>query len=343
MHLFRFIALIVADFLGYAAWKFREERGSISFDQATARAFHATLSTLYQQEKSLLENQLTSVHRGVKGEKDSFDRLGPVIATDIADRHGDTQYLNPKHSKRWDILVPSEAAVLLDKEDEIRALINPTSEYTKTIAAALGRRADKHVINAAVGDIKAGQWIPLIYDGTNFEIFNGIPNNAAAGGGGVIVLDQTATDVTVGNTTTETTVYSKSIPGGTLGTVGKLRLTIHWRQKNHAGGDGISLTVRYKFGATTLITENTGDINMTAFGDQTSIFELMADTATNTQLAKSLHIGINNGVASLFTARGPASEDSTAAKTLAVTFQWSAAGGANQSAVMEHATLEQVK
>ncbi|HEY1268825.1 MAG TPA: phage capsid protein [Candidatus Binatia bacterium] len=157
MHLFRFIALIVADFLGYAAWKLREQRGSISFDQATARAFHATLSTLYQQEKSLLENQLTSVHRGVKGEKDSFDRLGPVIATDIADRHGDTQYLNPKHSKRWDILVPSEAAVLLDKEDEIRALINPTSEYTKTIAAALGRRADKHVINAAVGVALEGQ------------------------------------------------------------------------------------------------------------------------------------------------------------------------------------------
>ncbi len=157
MHLIRFIALIVADFVGYMAWKFREERGSISFDQATARAFHATLSTLYQQEKSLLENQLTSVHRGVKGEKDSFDRLGPVIAADIADRHGDTQYLNPKHSKRWDILVPSEAAVLLDKEDEIRALINPTSEYTKTIAAALGRRADKHVINAAVGVALEGQ------------------------------------------------------------------------------------------------------------------------------------------------------------------------------------------
>ena len=122
-----------------------------------------------------------------------------------------------------------------------------------------------------------------------------------------------------------------------------MRLTIHWRQKNHTGGDGISLTIRYKFGATTLITENTGDINMTAFGDQASVFELMADTATNAQLAKLVHIGINNGVASLFTGRGTASEDSTAAKTLAVTFQWSAAGGANQSAVMEHATLEQVK
>ncbi len=195
----------------------------------------------------------------------------------------------------------------------------------------------------ADNDIKAGQWIPLIYDGTNFEIFNGIPNNGTAGGGGVTVLDQTATDVTVGNTTTETTVYSKSIPGGTLGTVGKLRLTLHWRQKNNAGGDGISLTVRCKFGATTLITENTGDINMTAFGDQTSIFELMADMVTNAQLAKSLHIGINNGVASLFTGRGTASEDSTTAKTLVVTFQWSAAGGANQSSVMEHATLELVK
>jgi hypothetical protein len=157
MHLFKFLVALFLDFLGFMLWKIQEQRGSISFDQATARAFHATLDSLYQQDKSRLENIIQNVHRGVKGEKDSFDRLGPVIASDIADRHGDTQYLNPKHSKRWDILVPSEGAVLLDKEDDVRALINPTSEYTKAISSSLGRRADKHVIAAAVGSALEGQ------------------------------------------------------------------------------------------------------------------------------------------------------------------------------------------
>jgi hypothetical protein len=193
----------------------------------------------------------------------------------------------------------------------------------------------------ADNDIKAGQWIPLIYDGANFEIFNGIPNNAA-GGGGVTVLDQTATDVTVGNTTTETTVYTKSIPGGTLGTVGKLRLTIHWRMKQHAAGT--MATLRLKYGATTVISESIADINQLTFAEQISAFELMGDTINTLQVAKTLHEGIVNGGPSLINIlRGTSAVDSSASQTLAVTFQWSAADGANQSAVIEHATLELVK
>ncbi len=149
------------------------------------------------------------------------------------------------------------------------------------------------------------------------------------------VLDQTATDITVGNTAAETTIYSKSITGGTLGSIGMLRLTLMLRAKTEDNGSGdpaASFTLRFKYGSTTLITvANSSAGVIPSYVESIPVFYLLGDTATNIQLGK------------FGAARGTAAEDSTAAKTLAVTLQWSSAAGANQSAVMEHATLEVVK
>jgi hypothetical protein len=53
------------------------------------------------------------------------------------------------------------------------ATININSLGAKSITKTRG-------VALADTDIKAGQWVPLIYDGTNFEIFNGIANNTGA-------------------------------------------------------------------------------------------------------------------------------------------------------------------
>ncbi|GEM_PF-5156170 len=209
------------------------------------------------------------------------------------------------------------------------ATININSLGIKSITKNKG-------VALADNDIKAGQWIPLIYDGTNFEIFNGIPNNVAAGGG-VTVLDQTATDVTVGNTTTETTVYTFSVPGGTLGTKGKLRLTLHLRAKQHGVNDGTTFTLRFKYGSTTVMSIAGIDPAFQTFIEYIISFELMGDTTINSQLAKTYVFGSGS------IGRGVSAEDSSLPKNLAVTFQWSISGGASQAAVVEHATLEQVK
>jgi hypothetical protein len=52
------------------------------------------------------------------------------------------------------------------------ATININSLGAKSITKTRG-------VALADNDIKAGQWAPLIYDGTNFEMFNGIANNAS--------------------------------------------------------------------------------------------------------------------------------------------------------------------
>jgi hypothetical protein len=53
---------------------------------------------------------------------------------------------------------------------------------------------------------------------------------------------------TVSGTTSETTVYTYTVPGGTLGTNKMIRLTALCA----AGGQTSSITIRVKFGATTI-------------------------------------------------------------------------------------------
>lgn len=139
-------------------WAIANQRGSVSIDVAFVKQYHDMLKLQYQQTGSKVLNLITPlmVHRGVKGEMDEHDRLGAAEATDITTRHGDTTYLNPVHSRRWARLVPSEGAVLIDRSDKVRTLIDAQSGYRSTVVSALGRRTDRHIINAAVGTALTG-------------------------------------------------------------------------------------------------------------------------------------------------------------------------------------------
>lgn len=126
---------------------------SVTVDQTWVHRFHDTLMLTYQQMGSRLTNLLdrSNVHRDVNAAIDYFDRLGNVIANDVVAPFGPTQILNPEHSRRAAFLQSSDAAVLVSDENTLRAMINPQNGYLRTIVAALGRRADRHIIDAALG------------------------------------------------------------------------------------------------------------------------------------------------------------------------------------------------
>src|SRR3990167_8518254 len=63
----------------------------------------------------------------------------------------ETKILNPEHSRRAVTLQSSDAAVLVSDEHTLRSMVNPQNGYTNTIVYALGRRADKHIIDALTG------------------------------------------------------------------------------------------------------------------------------------------------------------------------------------------------
>jgi Phage capsid protein len=103
-----------------------------------------------QQRASKLRN-LVELEPAVVGKRQSFDKLGTTTARTKDTRHGDTTYGNIAHGRRWANLVSYFDAQLLDKEDAVRVLNDPKSKYALAIAAALGRKIDDLVIDAATG------------------------------------------------------------------------------------------------------------------------------------------------------------------------------------------------
>lgn len=126
---------------------------SATADQAWIYQFHDTLNLTYQQKGSLLENLSAPgmVHRGVNAAIDHHERLGNLIANDVISPFSPASALNPEHSRRAVTLQSSDARVLVADENTLRSMVNPTNGYTQTIVSALGRRADKHIIDALRG------------------------------------------------------------------------------------------------------------------------------------------------------------------------------------------------
>ena len=151
---FLLLASIVFLVLLRVAWPYlTNELGSITVDQAWIYRFDAQLNLTYQQKGSLLENSIAPgmVHRNVNGHIDHHERLGNVMANDIISPFGQTNILNPRHSRRACRLVPSDGAVLVNDINTMRMMVNPQNAYMETIVFALGRRADKHIIDALGG------------------------------------------------------------------------------------------------------------------------------------------------------------------------------------------------
>jgi hypothetical protein len=152
-------------------------------------------------------------------------------------------------------------------------------------------------------------------------------------------LNKTATDVTVTNTTTETTIFSSTVPANSLGTANRLRLTIHGDHRSDNCEDSCSYLVRLKYGGTTVAAYNfaasPGITAPTRFE-----FLLSADGATNSQLGLMSLVG-----GSVVLAQGTAAVSSTVDQPIAVTVAWSVVGCCGQvsTLTMKHAVLEVVK
>lgn len=127
---------------------------SVSVDQAWVYRFHDQIVLTYQQMTGMLEQMIDPgmVHRNVQAAIDHHERLGLVMANDQVNPFGQTQVLNPPHSRRALTLISSDATVLISDEHTLRSMADPRSPYTRTIVAAIARRGDKHIIDALGGN-----------------------------------------------------------------------------------------------------------------------------------------------------------------------------------------------
>ena len=93
----------------------------------------------------------------VVGKNAFFDQVGVASAVKRTTRHADTPRMDTPHARRRVSLVDYEYSDLIDNQDKIRTLIDPTSAYAQAAAFALGRAQDDEIIAALSGTAFTGE------------------------------------------------------------------------------------------------------------------------------------------------------------------------------------------
>lgn len=160
---------------------------SVTADQLWVYKFHDQIHLTYQQERGLLERLLDPgmIHRDISAAIDHHERLGLVIANDVVAPFAPTVALNPAHSRRAVTLQSSDAVVLVSDENTLRSMVNPQNAYTRTIVYAIARRADKHIIDAAIGSAQ----VAAVTSGTGVITYSSLALPSARKIGGATAMD----------------------------------------------------------------------------------------------------------------------------------------------------------
>ena len=122
---------------------------------AFVEQYSANIQMLSQQMGSLLRDKVRV--ESVVGKNAYFDQVGSVTAQLKTSRHSDTPQIDTPHSRRRVSLADYEFADLIDQQDKVRLLIDPTSSYAQAAAMAMGRAMDDVIITAALGTAFTGE------------------------------------------------------------------------------------------------------------------------------------------------------------------------------------------
>lgn len=149
---------------------------SQSITEAFIQQFNRNVYILSQQMGSKLRGKMRM--ETVHAKKAFFDRLAPTTPQRKVSRHQDTPLVTQIHSRRAVSLEDWVVADLVDREDEIRLLINPTSLYAQNFARGMGRQLDISIVTAFTASADTGQ-----FGGTAVVFPAG--NTIASGGAGL--------------------------------------------------------------------------------------------------------------------------------------------------------------
>ena len=128
---------------------------STQITTAFVQQYSANIQMLSQQMGSLLRDKVRV--ESVVGKNAYFDQVGSVTAQLKTSRHSDTPQIDTPHSRRRVSLADYEFADLIDQQDKVRLLIDPTSSYAQAAAMAMGRAMDDVIIAAATGTAFTGE------------------------------------------------------------------------------------------------------------------------------------------------------------------------------------------
>ena len=154
----------------------------MSFQVSTAfvQQYTTNVSLLLQQRGSKLRDAVTVGSYTGKAAK-AVEQIGAVTAQARTSRHADTPLISTPHDARWVFPTDYEWADMIDDQDKLRMLIDPTSPYAVNGAYALGRAMDDLIITAALGTSMTGE------NGSTSTSFATATQQIAVGGTGLTI------------------------------------------------------------------------------------------------------------------------------------------------------------
>jgi hypothetical protein len=158
---------------------------------AFAQQYSSNVFDLVQQKGSRLRSAMLVETQ--TGKSAFYDQIGATEAQPRTSRHADTPITDTPHSRRMVTLVDYEVADLIDNQDRVRTLIDPSNPYAQSMAWALGRKMDDSIITAALGTAYTGE------DGTATVAFPAGQKVAAATAGLTIAKLRSAREILNGN------------------------------------------------------------------------------------------------------------------------------------------------
>jgi len=127
---------------------------SVQITTAFVEQYGANVQMLSQQKGSRFAGLVRN--ESVTGMNAFFEQIGSVSARKRTSRHSDTPRMDTPHARRRVSLTDYDWADLIDDEDKVRLLIDPTSSYAMSAAWAMGRAKDDAILEAAIGTAYTG-------------------------------------------------------------------------------------------------------------------------------------------------------------------------------------------
>jgi len=128
----------------------------MAIDTHFSKQFGDTIMLLSQQKGSRLRNAVL-VKSDVVGEETYMDQMGADEATRKTTRNGDTPITQADEQRVRITMYDYEWAKLLDKQDKLKMIVDPTSSYVINGRNAMGRAMDDEILDNATGTSYRGK------------------------------------------------------------------------------------------------------------------------------------------------------------------------------------------
>ena len=129
---------------------------SIEVPTHFVQQYKTNVELLLQQMGSRLRDKVGGdTYTGKAGK--AIEQVGSVTAIKKTTRHADTPLISTPADARWVFPEDYEWADLIDTQDKLRMLIDPTSSYAQNGAHSIGRAMDDEIIGAFHGNSLTGE------------------------------------------------------------------------------------------------------------------------------------------------------------------------------------------